>query len=116
MARTCCGLAAAAPRHAALLFTALLFTALLFTAQVGSSFGDVDKARASLAFAASESSSYGSLAKVGAVPELLSQEKAARFSQSISELKQARRSVAQQRARQTPFPSSLARRPALIVA
>jgi hypothetical protein len=73
MARTCCGLAAAARRHAA----------LLFTAQVGSSFGDVDKARASLAFAASESSSYGSLAKVGAVPELLSQEKAARFSQSI---------------------------------
>ena len=68
MARTCCGLAAAAPRHAALLFTALLFTALLFTAQVGSSFGDVDKARASLAFAASESSSYGSLPRLGLFP------------------------------------------------
>ena len=58
MARTCCGLAAAAPRHAA----------LLFTAQVGSSFGDVDKARASLAFAASESSSYGSLPRLGLFP------------------------------------------------
>lgn len=73
---------------------------LLSSAQIGSSFADVDKARASLAFAASESQRYGSLAKVGAVPELLSQEKAARFAQSMSELKQARLSVAQQRARQ----------------
>jgi len=73
---------------------------LLSSAQIGSSFGDVDKAKASLVFAASESRRYGSLAKVGAVPELLSQEKAARFSQSMSELKQARLSVAQQRARQ----------------
>jgi len=73
---------------------------LLSSAQISSSFGDVDKARASLAFAASESQRYGSLAKVGAVHELLSQEKAARFSQSISELRQARLSVAQQRARQ----------------
>jgi len=73
---------------------------LLSMAQIGSSFGDVDKAKASLAFASSESSRYSSLAKVGAVPELLSQEKSARLSQSISELKQARLSVAQQRARQ----------------
>ena len=73
---------------------------LLSSAQIGSSFGDVDKARASLAFAASESQRYGSLAKVGAVPELLSQEKAARFAQSMSELKQARLSVDQAKLRQ----------------
>jgi HlyD family secretion protein len=75
-------------------------TVLLSNAQIDSSFGDVDKAKASLAFAASESMRYGSLAKVGAVPELLSQEKAARYSQSKSELRQARLSVTQQRAKQ----------------
>ena len=75
-------------------------SALLSKALIGSSFGDVDKAKASLAFAASESQRYVSLARVGAVPELLSQEKVARYTQSMSELKQAHFSVAQQRARQ----------------
>jgi HlyD family secretion protein len=75
-------------------------SSLLSSAQISSSFGDVEKAAASLKFAASESQRYSTLAKVGAVPELLRQEKAARYSQSISELRQARLSVAQQRARQ----------------
>jgi HlyD family secretion protein len=76
-------------------------TALISKAQIGSSFGEVAKAKATLDFAANEMRRYGDLAKSGAVPLLLSQEKAARYSLAISELQQARLGVAQQRARQT---------------
>ena len=75
-------------------------SALVSKAQIGSSFGDVAKAKATLTFAANEMQRYGALAKVGAVPLLLSQEKAARYSMAISELEQAQLGVAQQRARQ----------------
>lgn len=76
-------------------------TALISSAQIGSSFGDVAKARATLNFAANEMRRYSELAKSGAVPVLLSQEKAARYSLAISELQQAQLGVAQQRARQS---------------
>lgn len=74
-------------------------SAMVSKAQIGSSFGDVAKAKAALSLAATEMQRYGSLAKVGAVPLLLSQEKAARHSMAISELQQAQLGVAQQRAR-----------------
>jgi HlyD family secretion protein len=61
--------------------------------------GDVAKANASLRFANTEMTRYRELAKVGAVPQLLSQEKTANFLIMTSELRQARYGVAQQQAK-----------------
>lgn len=74
-------------------------TQRLNTAQIAVSRGDVRKANASLALASTELQRYEELAKVGAVPRLLSQEKAANFLIADSSRSQAEIAVAQQRAR-----------------
>jgi multidrug efflux pump subunit AcrA (membrane-fusion protein) len=71
----------------------------LSTALVDASRGDVEKASATLNLASDEMQRFRELAQVGAVPRLLSQEKAARFAIATSELRQAQLGVAQQRAR-----------------
>ncbi|MEY2643939.1 MAG: hypothetical protein RLZZ611_588 [Cyanobacteriota bacterium] len=77
----------------------LLSNQLLNRAAVDMSRGDVAKANASLRFANTEMTRYRELAKVGAVPQLLSQEKTANFLIMTSELRQARYGVAQQQAK-----------------
>jgi len=77
----------------------LLSNQLLNRAQIDMSRGDVAKANASLRFANVEMSRYRELAKVGAVPQLLSQEKAANYLIMSNELRQARFGVAQQQAK-----------------
>jgi multidrug resistance efflux pump len=68
-------------------------------AAIAVSRGDVRKAQASLALASTERQRYEELARVGAVPLLLSQEKAASFLIADSSRSQAELAVAQQRAR-----------------
>lgn len=77
----------------------LLSNQLLNRAAIDMSRGDVAKANASLRFANTEMTRYRELAKVGAVPQLLSQEKAANFLIITNELRQARYGVAQQQAK-----------------
>ena len=77
----------------------LLSNQLLNRAAIDMSRGDVAKANASLRFANTEMTRYRELAKVGAVPQLLSQEKAANFLIVTNELRQARYGVAQQQAK-----------------
>jgi len=72
---------------------------MLNQAQIAVSRGDVAKANASLSFANAELSRYRELAKVGGVPQLLSQEKAANFLIASNALRQARFGVAEQRAK-----------------
>jgi len=71
----------------------------LSTALVAASRGDVDKASATLKLATDEMQRFKELAQLGAVPRLLSQEKAARYAIATSEMRQAQLGVAQQRAR-----------------
>jgi multidrug resistance efflux pump len=73
---------------------------LMAKASLASSRGDVAKAKASLAFATDQMRRYRDLARQGAVPQLLSQEKITGHLLAISEMQQAELSVAQQRARQ----------------
>lgn len=72
---------------------------LLHQSLVEASRGDVAKADASLSFARTEFQRYRDLAKVGGVPELLSQEKSANVLIAGSALRQARFGVAQQQAK-----------------
>ena len=72
---------------------------LLNQAQIDASRGDVAKANASLSFAGAEWSRYRELAKVGGVPQLLSQEKAANYLIASNALRQARFGVAEQKAK-----------------
>ena len=77
----------------------LLSNQLLNRAAIDMSRGDVAKAKASLRFANTEMTRFRELAKVGAVPQLLSQEKAANYLIVTNELRQARYGVAQQQAK-----------------
>ena len=77
----------------------LVSTGAMAEAQIAASRGDVEKAQASVSLAGSELRRYGSLLESGAVPRLLLEEKAARFAQARSELRQARWGVSQMRAR-----------------
>ena len=77
----------------------LLSNQLLNRAQIDMSRGEVAKANASLRFASVEMGRYRDLAKEGAVPQLLSQEKAANVLIISNELRQARFGVAQQQAK-----------------
>jgi HlyD family type I secretion membrane fusion protein len=79
--------------------TELLSNRILNQAQIGASKGDVNKADATLTLAQTEMNRYRELAEIGAVPKLLSQEKAASFLIASSALSQAQYGVAEQQAK-----------------
>lgn len=68
------------------------------SAALQSSGGDVDKSQAALALAVSEMRRFSELSKVGAVPELLAQEKATRHLIAVREFRQSKLAVTRQRA------------------
>jgi HlyD family secretion protein len=68
------------------------------SAQINASKGEVAKSQAALALAATEMRRFAELSKVGAVPQLLAEEKSTKHLISISELRQSQLAVTRQRA------------------
>lgn len=87
-------------RQLAEIKTELQSSEWLSQAQIASSRGEVAKAKAALALATDQMQRYRDLARSGAAPLLLSQEKETRHQLAISEMEQAELGVQQQRARQ----------------